>query len=169
MPRISLNLTRHEYNIGTGLPPIIAYRPCIRLEWTMSQFLRPTCFIDSGAPISIVSYSVARMIPYRRVKISNDPIPMQDHLGNASFVSRVGFEFWEGLPAELGEIDTSVFDSQSQMRYGPYRLLAKFVKQPSPFYNDLFVILGMSFLAENNGKLEISGSPWNMTGSLELP
>jgi hypothetical protein len=118
------------------------------------------CFVDTGAPVSVVSYSVRRGLNYRPIA----------GIRAASGPNVPAFRF-QGVDCDFGVGDLQIVDSRARLR-GIYAIEGKFLRRPTRFNQDVFVILGMSFFLNNGGTFEFSrtpAQPWNLTGTVTLP
>lgn len=120
--------------------------------------LRPLCLIDTTAPFSIVSFSVAQHTKWtamgQQLKLNGKPISLD----------------WQGVPCQLGETEIYLIGQpKGTGRLGPFRLVGKFAQGPHPAFEN-HIILGMNFLADNNIALTIYGrSGPGIIGWLCLP
>ncbi len=122
-------------------------------------FLRPLCLIDTTAPFSIVSHSVAKHVKWTplgsRAKIDGKSVSLD----------------WQGVPCQLGETEIYLLEQpKGTKRLGPFILTGKLAQAPHAAFEN-HVILGMNFLADNNIGLTIYGrsSPGLLVGWLSLP
>jgi hypothetical protein len=167
MPRYGLTIAPYQYEVAPGvLLPML--RPSVSAE-VAGLAVRPNCFLDTGAPLSVVSHTVGRLLRYTRVPVTNNPIPKFAHGQRLPPARADELLVWEGLPCELGVVSVSLRNVTSGETSGSLRLLAKFVLTPSRYANDAFVILGMAFLADNGAALRIDGQPWGAAGHLDVP
>jgi hypothetical protein len=136
---------------GSGAQSVSVGRPFVEID---SQFtFRPQvdCFVDTGAAVSVVSWSLRREFAWKQIRTSHPELSL-----------------WNGVPSDFGETSIRLIDRVRLATSLPLRVVAKFVRTPLAFHNDRFIILGLNFLMDNAAKLEIAGQPWNLAGYLEL-
>lgn len=166
MPRFRLSFPHVEYDVGSER--LLILRPSIRAAIGGTD-LTPYCFVDTGAPLSVVSYGVGRHLPWTPIPIANDPLPKYEAGVLSGTVSAADLLTWEGLRCEFGYTEVSLRDLRTGVTAGPLTLRAKFLQTPSRHFADLFVLLGMAFLADNQGSLSVAATPFAATGHLDLP
>lgn len=167
MPRFALSFPHIEYDLN-GTDRLLALRPGVHAEVVGLQ-PGPRCFFDTGAPLSVVSYRVGRLLPWTPIPVTNDPLPRFEAGVRNGSVPAIDLLSWEGIPATLGTVDVSLRSRRTGATAGPLTLRAKFLQSPSRHFNDLFVLLGMSFLADNAGSLQVTAGPFAAGGHLDLP
>ena len=125
--------------------------------------------IDTGAPLSVMSYSVGKSLHHalRPVAVTNNPLPKFQNGQPSGTVPQSSILEWDHAPTRLVELDVRLIDSVTGDQTGLLTLLAKWVQRPRPeVFNDKFILLGMHFLAINAGSLELKTQPWGMSGSI---
>jgi hypothetical protein len=168
MPRFALSFQAFDYEIAPA-SRLLMLRPVIEARLTQTG-QQPHCFVDTGAALSVVSRSVAQTLPWTPRPVANDPIPrLRNGVLTPPPTPAAELLTWEGLPCELGELNVTLRNPRTGDLSSPLRLVAKFVQQPSRYFNNLFVILGMVFLLDNGVKLHVQGMPWGATGHLDVP
>lgn len=152
MPEIALDFRARDYvtDLGTAVRSLRAF---VTIE---IGSVRPLCFLDTGAPFSIVSHSVAQRIAWRL-------------LGNALFHQGKPAPLdWQRVPCDFGETDLVVLDPFGTSRTAACRLVGKFAKARHPVLEN-YVLLGMNFLLDNNLTLTLHGTPEMPQGLLSVP
>src|SRR5579883_220477 len=150
MPRFALRFDPVEFEAGPGFR-LPAFRPAVTVSVDGSS-IQPYCFFDTGAPLSVVSYSVARHLTVRPVPVS-DPVPRFVRGVPAGQVPAREFLSWEGLPCGLAELTARFRDVRTGQVSQPVRWVAKVLQVPSPLFSDNFVILGMQLLSDHAATL----------------
>lgn len=108
---------------------------------------RTACFLDTGAPLSVVTHDLTRKAPW---------IPWPGPYRGAAH--RPFSPIWEGLPCVFGEAFIALFDPNRRGAFRMCRLVAKFVQQPHPRISNQ-ILLGLNFLTDNAATLELTGTP----------
>lgn len=152
MPSISLDFRTRDYVTDFGVR-LRSVRPFVGAQLGS---VRPLCFVDTGAPLSIVSFSVAQQI---RWKLQGRQLTFQG--------SAVSLD-WQGIPCELGEAMLVLQDRPHNLQTGPCKLIGKFAKSVHPSLEG-YVILGMNFLKDNGIDLEIHARAAFFVGALLVP
>lgn len=103
------------------------------------QSPRDLCWLDTGAPISVVPFHV--------------------HHQRLSWQSIPGIKTtWAGQPCDLGRIDIWLQTEQPPYRRGPFALLAKFPRSDPP--GDLVpVLLGLEFFLTHQAEFMLLPPP----------
>ena len=126
---------------------LLLHRPVItaRFPTVGGQSILRRCLIDTGAPLSVVPHAVwhARHLAWAPVSTTL--------LGNSGVAELT----WQGVPCELGEMQIDLA--------GPRTLVAKFASRPTPPSD---VILGLSFLTDNDLELVLSAVGGSLSGSV---
>ena len=118
--------------------------------------VRPACFVDTGAPFSIVTVTVAQRIRWQP-------------LGAAFVAQGISSPIdWQGIPCDFGETNITLHDPATATRSRPLRLAGKFARARHPVLEG-FVILGMNFLADNSIDFVLHGVPGSASGMLSVP
>lgn len=110
------------------------------------------CFIDTGAAVSVISWPLRRELSWRPISAADPEL-----------------RAWNEHPCDLGETVLRLFDRTRRLISAPLPVVAKFLRTPVTFHNDRFIILGLNFLMDNGGRLEVAGQPWNLAGYVEVP
>ena len=106
------------------------------------------CILDIGAPLSVVPYDIWKRndLPWTSVSSS-----LSTAAGSSALL-------WEGVPCDLGTMEIDLA--------GRRKLMAKFALQPT---RPAEVLLGVSFLTDNDIELVLSGAAGSLSGFLSLP
>lgn len=132
---VTFPVARLKVPLYLGSPPPSPYSP------------RDLCWLDTGAPISIVPFHVHHQ------RLSWQPIPG---------ISTT----WAGQSCDLGRIDIWLTTDQSPYLRGPFSLLAKFPYGDPP--GDLVpILLGLEFFLAHQAEFQLSLPPRN--GRIVLP
>ena len=172
MPRFPLDTADVEFEFQPGQRLQIV-RPTIQAAVvTDAGIQRPRCIIDTGAPLSVVSWTAGGWLqPHARpVPVTLDPIPKYENgvLKGSTPVSAL--QSWDGSPCSLFTFDVTLTDTRTGTRSLPLELLAKWVQVPRPdLFNDQFLLLGMHFFAANGCTLDVAAQPWGTTGGITTP
>jgi hypothetical protein len=152
MHDIALYFRKRDY-LTENNETLHAFRGFVR---TRVDSLYPSSFVDTGAPWSVVSSSVAQRINWSRLatKIYSQGKP-------------TGLE-WQGVPSEIGEITIRLIEPARGIVTRPLRLVAKFAKMQHPSLEG-YVLLGLNFLAGNGIGLNMRGLGGELTGVLSVP
>lgn len=146
---LAFRLHRLRVNVDHNVPvarPFLDVRLATRLEPQVD------CFVDTGSAVSVVSWPVHEVLSWKRIPTSFEEL-----------------KIWNGQACDFGETTIRLFDREHRFLSPALPVVGKFLKAPTPFHKDRFIILGLSFLMDNAARLEISGQPWNLAGHLELP
>ncbi len=152
MPDIPLDFRAKDYvtDLGTAVRSLRAF---VTIQIGP---LRPLCFLDTGAPFSIVSYAVAQQIRWKRLGSSlfhqGKPVPLD----------------WQGIPCDFGEAEIVLIHPSGNERTAVCRLIGKFAKARHPALEN-YVLLGMNFLPDNNINLTLRSTPGALQGLLSIP
>lgn len=152
MPDIPLDFRARDYvtDLGTAVRSLRAF---VTIE---IGSLRPLCFLDTGAPFSIVSYSVARQIRWKL-------------LGSELFYERKPVPLdWQGILCDFGETEIVFVAPFENLRTAACRLVGKFAKARHPVLEN-YVLLGMNFLPDNDIDLLLRSTPEGLNGLLSVP
>lgn len=118
--------------------------------------VRPPCFVDTGAPFSFVSFSVARQILWQPL---GSTFVAQ---GQSSPID------WQGISCDFGETTAALLDPTTATRSRLVRLVAKFARAPHSVLQN-YVILGLNFLSDNSIDFAIHGVPGFASALLSVP
>ncbi len=169
MPDFALVSPDVEYVLATSRIRIL--RPHVQAEFGVATgFRQISCFVDTGAPLSILSRGLIALLGAVPRPVSV-PDPFARFVGGrpAGDVPAASLLSWEGVACELLEVDLILMNSAGHVT-GPLTVLAKVPLTARPHYfNDLFAILGMHFLAANAATLILNTSPWGIAGTLTIP
>ena len=141
-----------EIAVAESTVVIGGYTVTSRRLWLRIGFERPSgvpmlrrCLVDTGAPLSIIPYSIhhTHRFVWQRV---NDP------------AIAPGVTSWNGVPADLGIISVWIPIQQGGVS-GPFDMLAKFPRRPTGAElkrrDRPPVLVGLDFLATVARSLEI--------------
>src|SRR3954453_4254858 len=131
----------------SGRPSVPVGRPFVELALPGATANVPDCFIDTGAAVSVISWPLRNLLPWR---------PAPTTIGELTV--------WNGYPCDFGETTIRLYDRVHRRISASLPLVGKFLRTPVPFHKDRFVILGLNFLMDNAVRLEIAGQPWNLGG-----
>jgi hypothetical protein len=135
----------------SGGASVVLARPFVELYAPTGPILWADCFIDTGAAVSIMSGQLRSIFPVRTISAPGAELTV-----------------WNGRACDFGETDIRLVDRHRRVATAALPLVGKFLRAPVPFHSDRFVILGLNFLMENAGRLEIAGQPWNLAGHLDI-
>ncbi len=107
----------------------------------------PVCFLDTGAPFSVITADVAQTSPWIPI-----PGPYLNAAGQAVSLD------WDGIPCIFGEASLALFHPNNRGIYRRCRLVGKFAQQPHPRISNQ-ILLGLNFFTDNATTLELSGAP----------
>lgn len=144
--------------------PIFAagYRLMERRLWLTLQFaqvrggvLLERCLLDTGAPLCVIPYEVHA-----------DPInALKWHAVNASGpVTK-----YRGIDCDLGRVRVWFPNFAKRTRFGPFDLIAKFLRSPLAFPNQAVILLGLNFFEENEIGATFRYRSIGNTGEILLP
>jgi hypothetical protein len=172
MPRFVLDTTDLEYEFQPG-QRLRVVRPTVRASISTDVGMqRPICIVDTGAPLSVVSWTVGGWLRShaRPVPVTNDPIPKYQNGILKDTTPQSALLSWDGSPCSLFTFDVSLTDTRTGVGSGPLEILAKWVQVPRPdIFNDQFILLGMHFFVANSCTLDLSAQPWGMSGGIGTP
>lgn len=152
MPDFPVDVRAKDYATEQGISAR-SLRPFAVIE---AGPVRPACFVDTGAPFSIVSFSVARRIRWQP-------------LGSAFVAQGISSPIdWQGIPCDFGETIITLHDPATATRSRSLRLVGKFARTRHPALEG-FVILGMNFLADNSIEFVLRGVLGSASGVLSVP
>jgi hypothetical protein len=161
MSRISLDLRGVDYVSDQG-STLRAWRAFVEVRFIVpgGGQIPFECFVDPGAPFSVVPYSLwhVRRLTWTCLGRQLTRPGKRQH----------GALTWQGVACELGSTSVYLLDLATGIRNGPYSLTAKFVRQRLPSLESA-AILGMNFLADNDLRLLLDGTGGAMTGYLVVP
>lgn len=174
MPRFALHFPNISFRYNKQHHTLLVLRPLVKDLCIQGQFIvRPFCLFDSGAPHSILSYTLGDTLKGSLHPVTVDVNPLKRY-ENGQFIGTkpvTSLTRWWGIDCKLCEMYVELIDSQNPtIRTGPLKLLVKWVQKPRPdIFNDQFLFLGMSFLADNGGKVELAAQSWNGQGAFIFP
>ena len=114
------------------------------------------CLLDTGAPLSVVPYSVhhAQNLTWQAL-----PGPWPP-----------GFTSWLGVPCAIGRMEVWAPDPQASRFHGPWMFIAKFaLATPANQPPNLPVLLGLNFLADHHADTRFRCHATGTTGSILIP
>lgn len=157
MPRIPLEIRRAPFVTENGTPV-----PALRL-FARADFLSPRrhrvryrTIIDDGSPYSFVPHNLACQIRW-------------SSLGRELIIhGRSSAVTWFGVPCEMGELDVELEDPQTLIRTNPLRVVAKVATQPAPGFLEDCAVLGINFVFDNHGLLELDGTGQSDSAAIQV-
>ncbi|AWM39738.1 hypothetical protein GobsT_19010 [Gemmata obscuriglobus] len=170
MPWFALQPDVIEYQtVSWG--PLVATRPTLRVELAGARGLQPYTFLDTGAPVSVVSQAVAIGIgaALRPIAVPN-PVPRVQHGRPIPAEPATRFLTWRDpfanidIPCRLAEFDVQLRDRHTGATSGPLTMVAKVLQAPAQAYSGYFVLIGLHLLLANAGQLHLEGQQWNLGG-----
>jgi hypothetical protein len=160
MPTFPIQFRTHILSLNPTRTIPLA-RPYLVIDLGAGRVSPQYCFVDTGAPVSVVSYSIRRLLHYRPISLDRRTLG-SNHAAGATF---------QGAATDFGTADLRLVDLRTQQR-GTYAVEGKFLRRPTTFSRDMFVILGMNFFLAHDATFEFSRSPvqpWNLAGTVTLP
>jgi hypothetical protein len=115
-------------------------------------------FLDTAAPFGVVPYTFSRQVSWQRLATT------LTHSGAA--VPSV--LLWQGIPCELGKLTLSCIQAGTGLRSGPLSLLAKFPRQSTRSPLERTLVLGLSWLDENDVRLVLGSVGGVLSGYLAV-
>jgi len=151
MPDMPLDFRVKDYvtDLGTRLRSLRAF---VTIE---IGCLRPLCFLDTGAPFSIVSHSVAQQSAW---KLRGNSLLNQGQVAPLD---------WQGIACDVGETSVVLVHPSGTWRTAACRLVGKFAKTRHPALEN-YVLLGMNFLTDNRIDFVLRNKPSGLTGFLSV-
>jgi hypothetical protein len=132
---------------GTAIPVArLLVSACFRLIGTGRPSLPEICWLDTGAPISVVPFWVHNQ------RLIWQPLGLKTT--------------WSGQSCDLGRVDVWFTAAPGVQVAGPFSLLAKFPSSDPPG-DPVPVLLGLEFFLSHRGYLSLAPSPG--IGSIRLP
>jgi hypothetical protein len=168
MPNFALDVKLNQYDLGSGRILHLT-RPHVLLVPRQRGLTRVTCFVDTGAALSVVSFGASTLFPPLTPISVPSSIRLTTPTGRLVSVSAGHLLDWRGQNCRLAETEGEMLDRQSRTRSGPLRFIAKFVPAPFPFENDQFVILGTQFMQERTAEFFFAGLSTSASGRVLLP
>jgi hypothetical protein len=157
MPEFQLRFRVSPYRTDSG-QPVQAKR-----AYLLCEFVRPAilcdAFLDTGAPFSVVPYSLGQRLPWQTLGHRLLPLP-----GSAPASLS-----WQGIPCDLGLSAVRCVDPATGTRSDPLQLLAKFPQQPGFASLEQTLILGVSLFDDNDVKVLIERVSGRLAGRLSVP
>jgi hypothetical protein len=146
--RVPIDWSVQMITVGGMTIPVarLLAAPCFPLIPSGRISLPELCWLDTGAPVSVIPFQVH----HRR--LSWQPLGVKTS--------------WSGQTCELGRIDTWFSAAPELPLVGPFSLLAKF-PWGDPIGDPVPVLLGLEFLHSHRGRLSIAPAPGK--GSVRLP
>jgi len=165
MPDIFLDLRHIDY-ISDQNVPVAAWRAHAEVLFTTATgaLANFSCIVDSGAPFSVLPFSL-----WQSYNVQWNRIGKQ--LSRQGGGPAPGALKWQDVDCSLGVTHVHLSDPQTGTRTSsPFLVVAKFGGQPSKHSHlEMFAVLGMNFLADNNLRLELDGTGVDLAGYLSVP
>jgi hypothetical protein len=114
--------------------------------------------IDTGAPFSVIPFSIRH-----RPKL--EYTPLGDLFTTLEGEPEPSALAWLGVPCELGEVKVTLVD-ELKNRSRSLRMVAKLPRSPVASHMEKTVVVGCSFLADNNLTLTLHPASRTTLGSL---
>jgi hypothetical protein len=132
----------------------------LRVELAFTRQAAPPlprkCLVDSGAPLSVIPYSVHHTHNFSW-QLLPGPWP-------------AGFTSWSGVPCVVGRIDVWIPISEPPFLSGPFQCIAKFAQAtPANMPLNLPILFGLNFLADHQATMGIQCHTIPDGGSIILP
>jgi hypothetical protein len=164
MPTIALTTFDQRFAIARPpAPSLVSSRLQLPVELDGFRFpATPYIFLDPGLPFSVVSHSVAAVIPCAPVGIHHDPIPFEQwdpvtfSMQPAGTMSARRFTSWQRVACDLVTTTFQFRVTTSGHMTAPLSVLAHRPVSPMPNFGDFFIILGYSFLRDNSAGVTIA-------------
>ena len=171
MPWFALRSEQIEYEIAPGRR-LSSFRATVEVRVAGRPWLRPYCFVDTGAPFSVVSQTVAAALAQHTTWIPVPPGPVPRFVNGLPIAPaplNPLLTWWDPLaqvaiPCRLAEIAVSFSGSNPPRQSDPVTMTAKVLQTRAAPYNDQFILIGLDLLAANCGQLHIDGQPWGIGG-----
>lgn len=157
MAAFPLHIRTTDYVTEHGLR-VRAKRAYMICEFLTSS-LRFDAFLDTGASLSIVPYTLARLAQWTRLATR------LDRAGGGGASALV----WQGVPCELGMIHIRCIHLTTGVRSAPLNFLAKFPLRRAVPALERTLIVGLNAVEDNGGKLQIEQARGGLSGTIELP
>ena len=165
MPNISLDIRVLHYVTDLGVV-VDAMRAYVDVEFVAHNGARVSfdCFVDIGAPFSIVPYSLWHDRNQKWKRLGT----VLMHAGTPVRSAPEAL-LWQGTACELGETQVFLIDPYTGIESGPHRVVAKFVQQRLRPELERAATLGMNFEIDNGIQLLWPGGAGGPTGYLSVP
>ena len=171
MPWFALNSVHTEYELTPG-HRLTVYRHSLSADIGGASWVRPHCLFDTGAPLSVVSQSVAQRIgaALTPIAVRRGPVPTFENGAPAAPTSSAGLLGWwdpisqQLIPCVLAELTVRLRNRRTNDQSDPLRLVAKVLQAPAMPFGGNFVLLGTHLLTANSGRLHVDGQPWGLAG-----
>jgi hypothetical protein len=165
MPDIFLDLRRIDYLSDQNVP-VAAWRAYAEVLFTTATgaLANFSCIVDSGAPFSVVPFSLWHGYDVKWNCIGKQLSPQ----GGGPVAGALK---WQDVDCSLGVTHVHLSDPKTGTRTSsPFLVVAKFASQPSKYTQlETFAVLGMNFLADNNLRLVLDGTGADLAGYLSVP
>jgi hypothetical protein len=165
MPDIFLDLRRIDY-LSDQNAPVSAWRAHAEVLFTTATgaLATFTCLVDTGAPFSVLPFSL-----WQSYNVQWNPLGQQ--LSRQGGGPALGVLKWQDVDCSLGVTHVHLSDPRTGTRTRrPFLVVAKFASQPSKHSQlEMFAVLGMNFLADNNLRLVLDGTGADLAGYLSVP
>jgi len=163
MPDIFLDVRRIDY-LSEQNVAVSAWRTCADALFStrVGGMLPYSCIVDSGAPFSILPYSLWHGRNLSWTPRGRRLTRRGGQLGNPLK--------WQGEDCSLGDTTMSLIDRKTSLQTGPFLLVAKFVDRrlPDPGLETI-AVLGMNFLVDNDLRLVLEGTGGDLNGYIAIP
>lgn len=174
MPQFALHFHDLSYKFNSRMQNLHVLRPLVSdLCIHGHLIIKPNCFFDSGAPLSILSCTLGQSLQgsLRRINIDVNPLERYEHGQFRGTTPVTSLTRWEGFDCKLCEIDVSLIDAKNPaIKSGPLSLMVKWVQQPrNNIFGDKYLILGMHFLEVNFGSIELHANAVGCRGAFIFP
>src|SRR5262249_24963576 len=137
-----------------------ARRLIVRVEFINQVHgkLQQEAMLDTGAPFSVVPFSVWHGFNLACSPLGSQFATLEGKVDDSALK-------WQGVPCQFGEVVTHLLD-EADNRSRPLRMIAKLPRSPVMLHMESIVVLGYSFLADNNLTLTLHPGSRTTVGSL---
>jgi hypothetical protein len=171
MPWFPLRIVQKEYELTPG-NRLTTFQHSLHVEVGGANWVRPHCFFDTGAQISVVSQFVAQRIgtALTPIPVRHGPIPTFDNGAPIQPTPPDNLLGWwdpvgqQLVPCVLAELTVQLRNRNTGTTSDPLRLVAKVLQAPSQPFGGSFVLLGTHILTANSGQLHLASQPWGLGG-----
>jgi hypothetical protein len=171
VPWFALRSDQIEYELAPG-QRVTSLRASVEVRVAGAPWLRPYCIIDTGAPFSVVSQSVAAALlgHIHWLPVPHGPVP---RFVNGQPIAPAPLNplltWWDplaqvALPCRLAELTVTFTGANPPRTSDPLNMVAKVLQAPAAPYNDSFILLGLDLLTANAGRLRLDGQAWGLGG-----
>lgn len=174
MPRFALHFPDLSYKFNSRMQNLRVLRSLVSDLCIHGHFIiKPHCLFDSGAPLSILSYTLGQSLQgsLHRITIDVDPLERYEQGRLRGTAPVASLTRWDGFDCMLCMINVSLIDAKNPAnKSGPLSLMVKWVQQPrNNIFDDKFLFLGMHFLDANFGKIELEVNAVGCRGAFIFP